>query len=333
MEAPPPVRFTRTADGVSIAYMVWPGRGIPFLRVRVPGAMPMALSATLEDVRRFGGDRPMVWFDWRGTGQSERRAAASIGDLMLDIDAVMSSIDCDMVDVLAPGMACLPACTYAASREARWRSLLLNDPALRVEGSTWAVDLRPGYEVDYEGFFTSQTRQFLPPMSNEETERIARSWAETVPVDAHLAFRSIEQKMDLADSLGALEMPVLILKVTPRSRADSVAALIKNSILVERRHAYYGRGLRQEWDKYIGSQFAEPPQAATAATGAGTNGLSSREVEVLGLLAGGCSNRQIATALTITEATVARHVLNIYSKLDVHNRAEATRWAIEHGVG
>jgi ATP/maltotriose-dependent transcriptional regulator MalT len=61
-------------------------------------------------------------------------------------------------------------------------------------------------------------------------------------------------------------------------------------------------------------------------------GLSSREVEVLGHLARGRSNREIATVLGISERTVDRHVSNIYTKLDVSSRAAATGFAYEHDL-
>ncbi|GAB4335250.1 MAG: hypothetical protein Kow0010_22680 [Dehalococcoidia bacterium] len=326
----PPVQFTRTSDGVSIAYMVWPGRGIPFLRIRNLGAMPMALDATMEDVRRFAGDRPMVWFDWRGTGQSARQVSASMDDLLLDIDAVMSVIDSEVVDVLAPGMACLIACTYAVSRGARWRSLVLTDPNLQVEGSPQGVIVRPGWEADYEGFLVSMARSFLSPMSNQETERVAESWAETVPLEAWRAFRSLERSIDLTGTLGAIDMPVLILKVFPRSRADSVAALIPDSILLARRSGIYGRHLRELWDEYIGSKFADPPPATAAR--ASSNGLSPRELDVLRLLAAGKSNKHIAEALVLSEATIATHVRHILQKTDSANRVEATAYAVRNGL-
>jgi DNA-binding NarL/FixJ family response regulator len=327
-EPTPPVRFTRTTDGVSIAYMVWPGEGVPWLRVRPLGAMPMALSATIERVRRFAHDRPMVWFDWRGTGQSARQPPASMDDVLLDVDAVMSVIECDVVDVVANGAACFPACTYAASRGKRWRSLLLVDPMLRIEGSTFGIHTRPGYDDDMEVYFAAQVPTFLPGMSKEETERIARSWAETVPREANLAFRSIDRKIDLTGAFASLDMPALIVKSAPRSAADTVAALLTNGILLERSSAHPGRGLREAWDEHIGSQFADQPHTSAAAPV-----LTQREQEILGLLAGGCSNDEIGRRLSLSTRTVERHVQNIYAKLNVHNRAEATRWAIEHGVG
>jgi DNA-binding CsgD family transcriptional regulator len=61
-------------------------------------------------------------------------------------------------------------------------------------------------------------------------------------------------------------------------------------------------------------------------------GLTEREAEVLRLVAAGRSNRQIATELVISEHTVARHVQNIFAKLDVSSRSAATAFAFEHGL-
>ena len=60
--------------------------------------------------------------------------------------------------------------------------------------------------------------------------------------------------------------------------------------------------------------------------------LTPREGEVLTLLADGRSNRAIAGVLVISEATAVRHVANIYAKLRVHSRAQATRVALERGL-
>jgi DNA-binding CsgD family transcriptional regulator len=58
--------------------------------------------------------------------------------------------------------------------------------------------------------------------------------------------------------------------------------------------------------------------------------LSERETQVLRLLAGGRTNRDIAQALVISEKTVARHVSNIFDKVGVSSRAGATAWAYQH---
>ena len=61
-------------------------------------------------------------------------------------------------------------------------------------------------------------------------------------------------------------------------------------------------------------------------------GLSPRESEVLRLVAAGKSNRAIANELFITEKTVARHVSNIFTKLGVSSRSEATAYAFKRGL-
>jgi DNA-binding NarL/FixJ family response regulator len=60
--------------------------------------------------------------------------------------------------------------------------------------------------------------------------------------------------------------------------------------------------------------------------------LSSRERQVLSLVAAGKTNRQIASQLGISDHTVARHLSNIFTKIDVNSRTAATAFAFEHGL-
>ena len=60
--------------------------------------------------------------------------------------------------------------------------------------------------------------------------------------------------------------------------------------------------------------------------------LSRREAEVLRLLATGHSSQRIAQALCLSPRTVQRHVANVYLKSGAHNRAEATAYALRHGL-
>jgi HD-GYP domain-containing protein (c-di-GMP phosphodiesterase class II) len=64
----------------------------------------------------------------------------------------------------------------------------------------------------------------------------------------------------------------------------------------------------------------------------GPAGLTSREVEVLRLLARGMSNRKIAEQLVISPKTVANHVEHIYAKIDASTRATASLFALQHGL-
>ena len=72
--------------------------------------------------------------------------------------------------------------------------------------------------------------------------------------------------------------------------------------------------------------------ASGAAPAAETGSLTPRELQVLGLVATGMTNRSLAANLTISEKTVARHLSNIFGKLGLSSRAAATAYAYEHDL-
>jgi DNA-binding CsgD family transcriptional regulator len=80
----------------------------------------------------------------------------------------------------------------------------------------------------------------------------------------------------------------------------------------------------------VDTETATPADPMEAEESAG--GLSDREREVLRLIADGLSNRDIGARLVISEKTAGRHVSNIFTKLEVHTRAQAARFAAEHGL-
>ena len=91
------------------------------------------------------------------------------------------------------------------------------------------------------------------------------------------------------------------------------------------RHAFAALGAAPDMrrvDQLMGQ--AESPEASDQ--------LTTREVEVLRLVATGRTNRAIAEGLGISEKTVARHVSNIFTKLDLSSRAAATAYAFQHDL-
>jgi HD-GYP domain-containing protein (c-di-GMP phosphodiesterase class II) len=69
-----------------------------------------------------------------------------------------------------------------------------------------------------------------------------------------------------------------------------------------------------------------------AARAAAPAGLTEREVEVLGLLARGLTNKQIAAELVVSPRTVGHHIAHVYDKIDRRTRAGAALFAVEHGI-
>ncbi|BAL86435.1 putative two-component system response regulator [Actinoplanes missouriensis 431] len=62
------------------------------------------------------------------------------------------------------------------------------------------------------------------------------------------------------------------------------------------------------------------------------DGLTRREAEVLGRIGQGRTNAEIAAELFVAEATIKTHINNAFAKIGVRNRAEATRYALRHGL-
>ena len=82
-------------------------------------------------------------------------------------------------------------------------------------------------------------------------------------------------------------------------------------------------------DQDLGAEEAVPIVALSSRAVAD---LTRREAEVLRRLAGGQTNAEIAADLALSVHTVERHVSNLYLKIDAHNRAEATAYALRHGL-
>jgi DNA-binding NarL/FixJ family response regulator len=79
------------------------------------------------------------------------------------------------------------------------------------------------------------------------------------------------------------------------------------------------------------SAAVRAPAAPAAGIAPSDNDLTPRESEVLRLIAGGKSNREIARALFVSEATVKTHVNRIFAKTGSRDRGQAMRYAYQHG--
>ncbi|KQX56198.1 MULTISPECIES: response regulator transcription factor [unclassified Streptomyces] len=81
-----------------------------------------------------------------------------------------------------------------------------------------------------------------------------------------------------------------------------------------------------------GGEGAAVPEGVGGLSGAQADGLTERETEVIVLVADGLSNQEIASRLRISTATVKTHINNLFAKTGVRDRAQAVRYAYQHGL-
>jgi LuxR family maltose regulon positive regulatory protein len=104
---------------------------------------------------------------------------------------------------------------------------------------------------------------------------------------------------------------------------ESMARLLRRALT---------EGTELEYASRLLAAFDESPQAASPAAQALVEPLTERELEVLRLIAGGLSNREIARELVVAVSTVKTHINHIYGKLDVKNRTQAVARARTLGL-
>jgi DNA-binding NarL/FixJ family response regulator len=124
-----------------------------------------------------------------------------------------------------------------------------------------------------------------------------------------------DDEMQVRRALDAGAVCFIGKSIDPNDLAAAVRALLSGAIHMSQPNAS-SNGAKQE------------PASSSHAE----NLLTRREIEILRLTAEGLSNGQMAKSLWVTEQTVKFHLSNIYRKIDVRNRTEASRWAQQNGV-
>jgi len=111
-------------------------------------------------------------------------------------------------------------------------------------------------------------------------------------------------------------------------KQSSALVLAKAIREVHKGNTFYSPSI----DKRLGDREKVSPQGAAGRPKKGNSKLTSREVEILQLIAEGKANKQTASELGISIKTVEKHRQRLMSKLDIHDTAGLTRYAIASGI-
>jgi DNA-binding NarL/FixJ family response regulator len=146
-----------------------------------------------------------------------------------------------------------------------------------------------------------------------EAAETIRSVRERAPGVRVLALSSVSDPEQIDRALSAGAVAYVIKTVQSEDFASAVRHAFERSVFLPSRQSAVKGEIAAPW-----SDEAMP--------------LTRRELEILRLVAEGHTNVQLARLLWVTEQTVKFHLSNIYRKLDVANRTEASRWAQRHGL-
>jgi len=343
MEAPA-VRYLTTADGYNIAYAVT-GSGRPFVLMPEPfnhlhmiASSPTHRSLLEPLAERFR----LVQYDPRGYGLSSRGLGPghTSRDNIIDLEALANRLGLERFVLYGPYFYGTTAADYAAKHPERVAALILWNIDLGPEPRAATVFIEDVRKQSFDLFLETFARTFY---SYEDTgSAIARMRESIDPGDLG---PHDDPAWDIQATLRSVRVPTLVVaRRTPTMNLEAagkeVASLIPDARLVLFDDVAGGRytndgstpGLVHAIDDFLASLPGSPPDPATTTARALADGLSTREVEVLRLLAMGRSNAQIADELVISPNTVNRHVSNIYAKTGAANRAEAASYATRNGL-
>ena len=337
----PPIEYATTRDGVRIATLSF-GEGPPLVITAVPPwshvlqefrIPPMAawLWAVAERAR-------IIRYDGRGTGLSDRDAIDfSVEAQVRDLEAVAEHHALDRFAIWGAFSGSPAAIVYAARHADRVSHLLLWSAATRHSAFLPRGQSGVGRLLrrNWELYTNTHALEAFGWRHGETAAMYAELMRASITQDAMIA--ATEQLFDADVTAVAQQVttPTMVIarrdaKIFGVEAAREMAALIPHARLV----VVEGSALAEFLDdttpiitaihEFMSSDAR--PQAAPMPH------LSRRELQVLRLIASGRTNREISDELSLSQRTVARHIANIYDKIDAHGKAEATAYAVRHGI-
>jgi pimeloyl-ACP methyl ester carboxylesterase/DNA-binding CsgD family transcriptional regulator len=352
------IRFTTSADRLKLAYAVC-GSGPPI--VKTANWMTHLEFDWQSPVWRhwfefLATGSTLVRYDARGCGLSDWTADdLSLDAQVADLEAVVAAAGVDRFPLLGISQGGCVAIEYACRHPEKVSHLVLLGAFAHgwlIAGEKTALNARAlfdlietGWGQENPAFRQVFTALFVPEASAEQQswfgDLMRVSSKPSVAAGILRAFGTVDVRARLED----VRTPTLVLHCRHDacisfSRGRELAAGIPgarfvaldsvNHVLLENEPAW--ARFCSEFDEFTGRSVRVGRAPAAADTKA-LEALTPRERKVLGLVATGLSNAEIATRLFLSEKTVRNHLTRIFDKLGVNSRARAIVLARDAGLG
>ena len=358
MRTVPRISYARSADGVSLAFTA-AGDGpalvfvpwVPFSNLRMEWQNTFLNGIFEQLARRL----TLIHYDGRGTGHSQRDVTDLSPDAMVaDLEAVVDRAGAAQVSLLGQYNSCPHAIAYAARHPERVKRMALFGGSGRGWNAMSAKQtqaLLSLIEQDWDVFADTAAHQWMGWSAGEAGQATADAIREAVTPQIARATLQAASATDVTELLPQVAAPTLVLHrrdmaQIPAGVSRSLAESLPHGRLVILDGAQPTLFM-EDPGMVVGMLVdffrdgVEPPgnpsprpgmPGAAGPTVPPPHGLSRRELEVLGWLAAGESNRQIARRLGLSPHTIERHVANLYRKIGARGRADATAYALRNGL-
>ena len=325
------------------------GKGVPLLHLR---GMFSHLTAELELIGNDVDDAVaavsnLVRFDPRGHGLSDRDVHDfSIDAMCRDIEAIVDREQlAPMLITSQEGYSSVVALAYAARHPEQVLRMSLSEAKARVpkpyhERITHLIEAFPGDMRSVANALFRSARGWIDDSAVGVMSELA---ARAITAEAFAEYWQAVGTWDVGDCLAHVAAPTQLMYAKwSEYGADwgrELAGTMPRARVVTLDDGNWTGasatffGARELSELQPDAPRRKPQSLAPAAAELPDTPLTPREAEVLKLIAAGRSNREISEDLVLSERTVARHIANIYAKIGAHGRAEATAYALRHGLG
>ena len=347
------IRLLRASDGIQLAWAE-AGTGLPLVKA---ANWISHLEYEWESpvwrhwIRFFSSHFRFIRYDERGCGMTDW----DVGDLSFarwveDLEAVADAADAPgpfaLLGISQGGATCI---AYAVRHPERVSHLILygayarglarrGDPDTEREYAAIIELARVSWGKDNPAFRQVFTSRFVPGATSEQMDWFNELCRKTTSPRIAAELLGTRAQIDVSELLGRVRTPTLVVHahndgVTPISEGRRLASEIPGAQFVEldsRNHILLEN--EPAWERFCEAmlEFMGVP-APSRVEDPAFDALSPREREILGLIAEGLGNAQIAERLALSEKTVRNHVSNLFDKLGVWTRAQAIVFARDRG--